>query len=245
MFAIKAMIEPQHVPKNTIKKFSASTKARISRRSAPSARRIPSARRFPSTQSVVMPTIPPVGCVTNPYAKNYQPSSVALLRAVSQRQEQAIPNNPEIIKGTDPTKDLAGVCSEGYVVIGQSNFRGSAPSEADAIAHAKTVGADRVLAYKGLTTGRDAVSPTLPRKRTSVANDIATPLGPNGPAMIAGSAATTTFGAEPTSNVPFIVRYDTLAIFLVNEDRAFGTSGTACLVSPAYRRGNAGGLYFR
>jgi hypothetical protein len=165
------------------------------------------------------------GCTDNPYAKTYQPGSEIVLRSVAQRREQPIPNTPELVKGTDPNKDLAGLCSEGYVVIGQSNFRGSTPNEADAIAHAKAVGADRVLVYKGLaSTEHDAVPPTLPSKRASVANDTTTPLGPNGTAIIAGSATTTTFGAEPTRNAPTIVRYDTLAFFLVKENRAFGAS---------------------
>jgi hypothetical protein len=165
------------------------------------------------------------GCADNPYAKTYQPSSEIVLRSVAQRREQPIPNTPELVKGTDPNKDLAGLCSEGYVVIGQSKFRGSAPNEADAIAHAKAMGADRVLVYKGLaSTEHDAVPPTLPSKQASVANDTTTPFGPNGAAIIAGSATTTTFGAEPTRNAPTIVRYDTLAFSLVKENRAFGAS---------------------
>jgi hypothetical protein len=163
------------------------------------------------------------GCADNPYAKTYQPSSEIVLRSVAQRREQPIPNTPELVKRTDPNKDLAGLCSEGYVVIGQSKFRGSTPNEADAIAHAKAVGADRVLVYKGLaSTEHDAVPPTLPSKHASVANDTTTPFAPNGAAIIAGSATTTTFGAEPTRNAPTIVRYDTLAFFLVKENRAFG-----------------------
>ena len=164
------------------------------------------------------------GCADNPYAKTYQPSSEMVLRSVAQRREQPIPNTPELVQGTDPNKDLAGLCSEGYVVIGQSKFRGSAPSEADAIAHAKAVGADRVLVYKGLaSTGQEAVPPTLPSKQTSVANGT-TPFGPNGTAIIAGSATTATFGAEPSRNAPTVARYDTLAVFLVKEKRAFGAS---------------------
>ena len=165
------------------------------------------------------------GCADNPYAKTYRPSSEIVLRSVAQRREQPIPNTPELVKGTDPNKDLAGLCSEGYVVIGQSKFRGSASNEADAIAHAKAVGADRVLVYKGLaSTEHDAVPPTLPSKQASVANDTTTPFGPNGAAIIAGSATIATFGAEPTRNPPTIVRYDTLAFFLVKENRAFGAS---------------------
>ena len=154
------------------------------------------------------------GCADNPYAKTYQPSSEIVLRSVAQRREQPIPNTPELVKGTDPNKDLAGLCSEGYVVIGQSKFRGSTPNEAYAIAQSKAVGADRVLVYLGLSsTEHDAVPPTLPSKQAAVANDTTTPFGPNGPAIIAGSATTTTFGAEPTRNAPTIVRYDTLAFF--------------------------------
>src|SRR3981189_191125 len=165
------------------------------------------------------------GCADNPYAKTYQPSSEIVLRSVAQRREQPIPNTPELVKGTDPNKDLAGLCSEGYVVIGQSKFRGSTPNEADAIAHAKAVGADRVLVYKRLaSTEPDAVPPTLPSKQASVANDTTPPFGPNGTAIIAGSATITTFGAEPTRNAPTIVWYDTLAFFLVKENRAFGAS---------------------
>jgi hypothetical protein len=156
------------------------------------------------------------GCADNPYAKTYQPSSEIVLRSVAQRRAQPIPNTPELVKGTDPNKDLAGLCSEGYVVIGQSKFRGSTPNEADAIAQSKAVGADRVLVYKGLaSTEHDAVPATLPSKLASVANDTTTPFGPNGAAIIAGSATTATFGAEPTRNAPTIVRYDTLAFFLV------------------------------
>jgi hypothetical protein len=148
-----------------------------------------------------------------------------VLRSVAQRREQPIPNTPELVKGTDPNKDLAGLCSEGYVVIGQSKFRGSTPNEADAIAQSKAVGADRVLVYKGLaSTEYDAVPPTLPSKQASVASDTTTPFGPNGAAIIAGSATTTPFGAEPTRNAPTIVRYDTLAFFLVKVNRAFGAS---------------------
>ena len=165
------------------------------------------------------------GCADNPYAKTYQPSSEIVLRSVAQRRQQPIPNTPELVKGTDPNKDLAGLCSEGYVVIGQSKFRGSTQNEADAIAHAKAVGADRVLIYKGLaSTEHDAVPPTLPSKQASVANDTTTPFGPNGTAIIAGSATTKTFGAEPARNAPTIVRYDTLAFFIVKENRAFGAS---------------------
>ena len=164
------------------------------------------------------------GCAGNPYAKAYQPSSDIVLRSVAQRREQPIPNTLELVKGTDPKKDLAGLCSEGYVVIGQSEFRGSAPSEADAIAHAKAVGADRVLVYIALaSTGHNVVRPTLP-KQTLVANGTTTPFGPNGTAIIAGSATTRTFGAEPLTNAPTIIRYDTLAVFLVKENRAFGAS---------------------
>jgi len=78
------------------------------------------------------------GCAGNPYANTYQPSSETVLRSVAQRREQPIPNTPELVKGTDPNKDWAGLCSEGHVVIGQSKFRGSTPTphEADAIAHA-------------------------------------------------------------------------------------------------------------
>jgi hypothetical protein len=165
------------------------------------------------------------GCADNPYAKTYQPSSEIVLRSVAQRREQPIPNTPELVKGTDPNRDLAGLCSEGYVVIGQSKFRGSTPNEADAIAHAKAVGADRVLVYKELaSTEHDAVPPTLASEQASVANDTTSPFGPNGTAIIAGSATITTFGAEPTRNAPTIVRYDTLAFFLVKENRAFGAS---------------------
>ena len=170
-------------------------------------------------------------CVDNPYAKTYQPSSGTVLRSVAQRREQPIPNTPELVKGTDPNKDLAdlaGLCSEGYVVIGQSKFRGPAPNEADAIAHAKAVGADRVLVYTGLaSTKHDAVPPTLPSKQASVANDTTTPFGPNGATIIAGSAATTTFVGQRTPNEqPTVVRYDTFALFLVKENRVFGTCTT-------------------
>ena len=167
------------------------------------------------------------GCADNPYAKNYQPSAEIVLRSVAQRREQPIPGTPELVKGTDPTKDLAGSCSEGYVVIGQSKFRGATPSEADAIAHAKAVGADRVLVYNALaSTGHEVVPPTRPIDQTSVANG-ATPFGPNGTAIITGSATDTTFGAEPSKNAPAIVRYDTLAFFLVKEKKAFGASCSA------------------
>ena len=162
------------------------------------------------------------GCADNPYAKTYRPSSEIVLRTVAQRREQPLPSNPELVKGTDPNQDLAAWCSEGYVVIGQARIRGSAPSEADAIAHAKAVGADRVLVYKGFaSTGQGAVPATRPS--TSGANG-ATPLGPNGTAIIGGSATTATFGAEPTRNAPTNVRDDTLAVFLVKENRAFGAS---------------------
>jgi hypothetical protein len=165
------------------------------------------------------------GCADNPYAKTYEPASEVVLRSVAQRREQPTPDAPELVKGTDPNKDLAGLCSEGYVVIGHSKFRGSTPSEADAIAHAKAVGADRVLVYKALaSTGHDVAPPTLPGKQTSVANGTTTPFGPNGAAIIAGSATTPTFGAEPSRNAPTTIPYYTLAVFLVKENRAFGSN---------------------
>jgi hypothetical protein len=166
------------------------------------------------------------GCADNPYAKTYQPSSENVLRSVAQRREQPIPDTPELVKGTDPNKDWAGLCSEGYVVIGQSKFRGSTPNESDAVAHAKAVGADRVLVYKGLTSIEYRALPPMPGKPASVANDTTTPFGPNGNAIIAGSATTTTFVAEPTRVAPTIVRNDTFAFFLVKANRDFGASCT-------------------
>jgi hypothetical protein len=162
------------------------------------------------------------GCADNPYAKTYQPSSEIEPGSVAQRRERPIPNTPELVKGTDPNKDWAELCSEGYVLIGQSKFRGSTPNEAAAISHAKTVGADRVLVYRGFTSS-DGVPPTLPGKQASAANDIKTPFGPRA-AIIAGWATTTTYGAEPVGNAPISVRYDTFAFFLVKENRVFGAS---------------------
>ena len=151
------------------------------------------------------------GCADNPYAKTYQPGSESVLRTVAQRREHPVPGTPpELVQGTDPKKDLAGLCLEGYVVIGQSRIRGATVSDAQAIAHAKAVGADRVLVYR--------------QPGSTVTSGTTTPLGPNGPAIISGSATTTTFGADPMSNAPATARYDTLAIFLVKEKPAFGAT---------------------
>jgi hypothetical protein len=156
------------------------------------------------------------GCADNPYAKTYRPSSEVVLRTVAQRREQPTPSTPELVKGTDPKTDLAGLCLEGYVVIGKSKIRGSTASDEHAIAHAKAVGADRVLVYRELgSTEHNAVPPPTPPS---------TPFAPNGAAIIAGSATTTTFGAEPTRNVPASVPHDTLAVFLVKENPAFGAT---------------------
>ena len=155
------------------------------------------------------------GCADNPYAKTYQPGSEAVLRTVAQRREQPIPTTPELVKGTDPKTDLAGLCLAGYVVIGESKIRGATASDEHAIAHAKAVGADRVLIYKELgSTGHNAAPAPPP----------STPFAPNGAAIIAGSATTTTFGAEPIRNPPTTVQRDTLAVFLVKEKPAFGAT---------------------
>lgn len=156
------------------------------------------------------------GCADNPYAKTYQPSSAMVLQSVAQRREQPGRNTPVLVKGTDPRKDWAALCTEGYVVIGRSKLRGgSTGSDADAIAQAKAVGADRVLLYRESDSfGREAGY-----GQRSVANG-ATAFAPNGAAMIAGSATETTFGAGPTGNAPATI----LAVFLVKESRAFGAT---------------------
>lgn len=156
------------------------------------------------------------GCADNPYTRTYQPNSEVVLRTVAQRREQPIPTTPELVKGTDPKTDLAGLCLAGYVVIGESKIRGSSASDAGAIAHAKAVGADRVLIYRELgSPGHNAAPPPTPPS---------TPFAPNGAAIIAGSATTTTFGAEPIRNPPTTVQRDTLAVFLVKEKPAFGAT---------------------
>ena len=156
------------------------------------------------------------GCADNPYAKTYQPSSATVLQSVAQRREQPDRNTPVLVKGTDPRKDWAALCAEGYVVIGRSKLRGGPTgSDADAIAQAKAVGADRVLLYREPdSTGRDAG----PGQR-SAGNDT-TAFAPNGAAMIAGSAWDTTFGAGPAASAPTTI----LAVFLVKESRAFGAT---------------------
>ena len=154
------------------------------------------------------------GCAENPYATTYRPSSSSVLQSVAQRREQPSPTTPELVKGTDPKHDWATVCSDGYVVIGQSKISGPNASDAQAIAQAKTVGADRVLVYRGLgSTEHDAASGAQP------AGNDTTHFAPNGRAMIAGSAWDPTIGAGSTGNVPTI-----WAVFLVKQNRAFGAT---------------------
>ena len=152
------------------------------------------------------------GCADNPYATAYQPSSASVLQSVAQRREQPGANTPELTQGTDPKRDWAALCSEGYVVIGQSRISGPSASDAHAIAQAKTVGADRVLVYRGLGS-------TEPGAQRSGDNSGATHFAPNGAAMIAGSPTEKPFGLEP-GNAPTT----TLAVFLVKENRGFGAT---------------------
>ena len=155
------------------------------------------------------------GCAENPYATTYRPSSASVLQSVAQRREQPSPTTPELVKGTDPKLDWAAVCSDGYVVIGHSKISGPNASDAQAIAQAKAVGADRVLVYRGLGSAEHEAASGAQQP----AGNATTHFAPNGRAMIAGSAWDPTIDAGSSDNAP-----TSWADFLVKENRAFGAT---------------------
>ncbi|MCW9034010.1 MAG: PDZ domain-containing protein [Rhodospirillales bacterium] len=146
------------------------------------------------------------GCVLgNPYQQFYTPNS----GLSEDTRSQLIPSkgNPIVFRGTTREKDVDRMTSDGYVKIGTSGFIGVEESEESAIAHAKKIGADRVVLYKNFShTENDMILITEPNNQTSYHSG----------SLSSGSSyqgTTTTYGTQ-TSYIPYTTRkYDHGATF--------------------------------
>ena len=68
---------------------------------------------------------------------------------IAEMRAAEAPPNPEIIEGKSQPADQRALASAGYVNVGSSRFPvGDVDAEAGALAHARTLGSDRVLIYR-------------------------------------------------------------------------------------------------
>jgi hypothetical protein len=163
------------------------------------------------------------GCMANGYAEFYKPNANFTAEEIATRRLAPPSSDPDLVRGNDPKVDVPAAVAEGYLIIGTSSFNGPQASDANALAQAKVVGADRVLAFGKYARTTEAVVPiTTPTMQTFFTTGSANVFGSGGMATAFGSATTTSYGTE-TSYVPISVdRYDYLAVYLVKARFTFG-----------------------
>jgi PDZ domain len=166
------------------------------------------------------------GCMGNGYADFYTANAAVTPQDIAERGLAPAPTDPELVRGSDPKVDLPAAMADGYAVIGSSSFNGPQANDANAVAQAKVVGADRVITFnKYARTAQSVVPITTPTAQTSFSTGSANIVGSAGMATAFGSATTTTYGTD-TTYVPISVdRYDYLAVYLV---RAKSILGAPC-----------------
>lgn len=163
------------------------------------------------------------GCMANGYTRFYTPNASVTADDIAARRMAPAPEEPELIHGNDPKVDIPAALADSFLIIGASSFHGPQASDANAIAQAKVVGADRVLVFsKFLGTSQSVLPITTPTTQTSFTNGSASVFGTGGMATAFGSATTTTYGTQ-TNYVPISIdHYDYLAVYLVQVRVVFG-----------------------
>lgn len=163
------------------------------------------------------------GCAADEYSEFYKPNANVTAGEIADRRLAPPPSEPELVRGEDPSTDVPAAAADGYLIIGSSSFNGAQASDANAMAQAKVVGADRVLTFvKSASAMRSAAPMTTPTAPPSSTSDSANGVGNNGTAT--ALAATTSSGTQ-TSGVPISAdHYDYLAVYLVKARFAFGAS---------------------
>jgi membrane-associated protease RseP (regulator of RpoE activity) len=156
------------------------------------------------------------GCMANGYAKFYTPNASITADDIAARRLAPAPDDPELVHGDDPKVDVPAAQADGYLIVGASSFHGPQASDANAVAQAKVVGADRVLVFgKYMGTSQSVVPITTPTTQTSFTTGSANVFGSGGMATAFGSATTTSYGTQ-TNYIPVSIdRYDYLAVYLV------------------------------
>jgi membrane-associated protease RseP (regulator of RpoE activity) len=130
---------------------------------------------------------------------------------------------PELLSGTNSDNEINQLMSDGWVPVGYSSFNASRVDPSMAQAHARQIGARRVIlssSYQGTISG---VMPlTLPNATTTYHSGTVTGFG--GSAMYSGTSTTR---GHTTSYIPYSVqRYEYMATYWIK--RKSGGWGIIC-----------------
>jgi membrane-associated protease RseP (regulator of RpoE activity) len=111
-------------------------------------------------------------------------------------------------------KDIEAAFSEGYQLVGESNFVGKAADTSGAIRQAKKVGAEVIVIhqkYRNTVTG--SIPVTTPTTATAYTSGSVNAFGSGGSSMATYNGSTTVYGSQ-TTNIPYSVdKYEQVAEF--------------------------------
>jgi membrane-associated protease RseP (regulator of RpoE activity) len=159
------------------------------------------------------------GCAADDYAEFYKPNTSVTPEEIAQRRLTPAPAEPELVHGNNPDRDIAAALADGYLIIGASSFNRVEANDANAVAQAKTVGADRVLTFDGSARpAQIAGFVAAPTASTTSGADA------SGSAGTATALATTTSDGAQSGDAASAGGSDYLAVYLVKARFAFGAS---------------------